>query len=52
MPNTEKFHLYGAQCLSLNVLKRTKCKYFEHSPRDSDTVSDSFGGHSRTRDSS
>ena len=33
-------------------LKRTKFQYFEHSPRDSETVPDSFGGHSRTRDSS
>ena len=33
-------------------LKRTKCQYFEHSPRDSETVQDSFGGHPRTRDSS
>ena len=33
-------------------LKMTKCQYFEHSPRDSETVPESFGGHSRTRDSS
>ena len=33
-------------------LKRTKCQYFEHSPRDSETVPDSFGGHSPTKDSS
>ena len=32
-------------------LKRTKCQYFEHSPRASETVPDNFGGHSRTRDS-
>ena len=33
-------------------LKRTKFQYFENSPRDSETVPDIFGGHSRTRDSS
>ena len=31
--------------------KRTKCQYFEHSPRASETFLDSFDGHSRTRDS-
>ena len=29
--------------------KRTKCQYFKHSPRASETVLDSFGGHSCTR---
>ena len=33
-------------------LKKTKCQYFEHTPRDSETLPDSFIGHSRTRDSS
>ena len=32
--------------------KRTKCQYFEHSQRASETILDSFGGHSCTRDSS
>ena len=32
--------------------KRTKCQYFEHYQCASETVSDSFGGHTRTRDSS
>ena len=33
------------------LLKRTKCQYFEHSLRDSETVPDNFGGKSRTIDS-
>ena len=33
-------------------LKRTKFQYFEHPLRGSETIRDTFGGHSRTRDSS
>ena len=28
IPNTEKFHLYGAQCLSNNVFKKDKISIF------------------------
>ena len=44
------------QNFTLRVLKcffqKDKMSMFEHSPRASETVPDSFGGHSRTRESS